>query len=413
MPVQRLLAPANLNHLKAQAKDLLRDYRAGAPEALALFTEFQPSPPVRDHTAKLSDAQLVIARWRDFPSWPKLVDGVALFNAICADDAETVDALLAAKPELVDRPVNGATSNWGPPLACAAQLGARRVVNRLAPRHPQHLQKALDRAILMGRSELAKSLMAEGARLEAGLAMGPCETLSLDGLEFLDQLGAPLTDAHGDRLAPVALILEGYHRYPPGKHACLRFFEERGIALPDTPVMALHRGDTQRLATMLDAAPALANATFGHRDIYPPALGCHEDPSLGLHGTPLDGTTLLHMAMDFDEPEIAKLLLERGADPNARAHVNDDGFGGHTPLFNAVVTQAALTWRKDDQMVAMLLEAGADPTLRASLRKAIRFHDDDSEHRYLNVTPLEYARRFHGRAWVVQAGLDRLRAASV
>ena len=47
-------------------------------------------------------------------------------------------------------------------------------------------------------------------------------------------------------------------------------------------------------------------------------------------GTPLDGTTLLHAAIDFDEQEIFELLLAHGADVNARAAVDAAGFGGHT-----------------------------------------------------------------------------------
>ena len=61
---------------------------------------------------------------------------------------------------------------------------------------------------------------------------------------------------------------------------------------------------------------------------------------LGLHWTPIDGATLLHLAVDFHEREMFDWLLAHGADVNARAAVDPDGFGGHTPLFNAVVCGA-------------------------------------------------------------------------
>ena len=405
MPVQRLVAPADLDQLRTQAKELRNTYRAGDASAATLFAEFHPDPPPAD-AAKLSDAQLVIARQKDFPSWPQLVDGLTLFNSICADDA--VAALLGRRPQLADIPVNGATSNWGKPLACAAQVGAGAVLERLLTQSPSDLQHALDRAVLKGRRALAQRLIDAGARLEPGLVMGPCETLNIDGLRVLNELGASLADERGDRLAPVALLLEGYHRQPSGKHACLTFFEDHGIEMPDTPVMALHRGDRDRLEAMLRKDPSLADRRFRHHDIYPLELGCHEDEALALHGTPLDGGGLLHMAMDFDELDIAELLLAHGADPNLPAARDMRGFGGHSPLFNAVISQAAVTRRRDDRPVRMLLDAGADPDVRADIRKAIRFHHDESEHVYRNVTALEYAQCFHARRWVNDAGLALL-----
>jgi hypothetical protein len=57
-------------------------------------------------------------------------------------------------------------------------------------------------------------------------------------------------------------------------------------------------------------------------------------------GTPVDGGTLLHLAIYWDELDMATWLVDRGADPNARAAIDADGFGGFTPLFNSVVSQA-------------------------------------------------------------------------
>lgn len=45
------------------------------------------------------------------------------------------------------------------------------------------------------------------------------------------------------------------------------------------------------------------------------------------------------MCCDYDEFEIAKWLIAKGADVNAQAAVDADGFGGHTPLFSTVVSQ--------------------------------------------------------------------------
>src|SRR4029077_663143 len=97
------------------------------------------------------------------------------------------------------------------------------------------LQHSFDRACLQGQIETARRLYAMGARAEPGCVMGPCETLNADGLAFLIELGVALADEHGDRLAPIALLLQTYCRAPKGKHRCLELVTERGFTLPDTP----------------------------------------------------------------------------------------------------------------------------------------------------------------------------------
>ena len=147
------------------------------------------------------------------------------------------------------------------------------------------------------------------------------------------------------------------------------------------------------------ATPAVLSRTFGHEEIYPPELGCHDDHSLALHGTPLAGATLLHMCIDFDEMDLARWLIARGADVNATAMVDADGFGGHTPLFATVVTQP-LRLRASDEAARLLLDHGADPNRRASLRKRLRFVDDETMHEYRDVSPLGWGERFHDQGFV-------------
>ena len=65
---------------------------------------------------------------------------------------------------------------------------------------------------------------------------------------------------------------------------------------------------------------------------------------------------------------------------NARADVDADGFGGHTALFSCVVTYNA--GRKDEPLARLLLERGADPNARASIRKELAFSRDPSPHEY-------------------------------
>jgi hypothetical protein len=236
--------------------------------------------------------------------------------------------------------------------------------------------------------------------------MGPCETLNADGLAFLLGLGVPLADATGDRLAPVALLLETYSRNPEGKHRSLELVAEHGVELPDTPPMAVHRGRIDLLERHFARDLDVVARTFGHGDIYPPELGCHTDASLALHGTPLAGTTLLHICVDYDEIEIARWLLAHGADVNARADVDTEGFGGHTALFGCVVSQAYRCGRKGDAFARLLHDHGADPNVRASLRKRLRFVSDETSHEYRGVTPVAWGERFHDQEWVNRPVLE-------
>ena len=140
---------------------------------------------------------------------------------------------------------------------------------------------------------------------------------------------------------------------------------------------------------------------FSHQEIFPPELGCHADQSLALHGTPLAGATLLHMCVDYDEIEIARWMIERGADVNAKAAVDSDGFGGHTPLFGCVVSQSYRCGRQQDgDFTRLLLDHGAGPNARASLRKRLRFVKDEHMKEYRDVTPLTWGERFQEQEWV-------------
>ena len=101
---------------------------------------------------------------------------------------------------------------------------------------------------------------------------------------------------------------------------------------PDTPTMALHRGRIDLLEKHLRRDPKLLSRTFSHREIYPAEMGCGEAIGATV-GTPLGGSTLLHMCADYDEMEIARWLLDNGMDVNARSAVGATGFGGYTALF--------------------------------------------------------------------------------
>ena len=387
----------NLDQLRNQAKDLLRSIRRGDAAAQAEFRKYHPKA-VEPAAAKLTDAQLALARSYGLPSWPRLVTACRLTEAIWRGHIGTVRNLVLKNPRLLHEAARGLPDcNWGPPMSYAANVGQDAIIQMLREMGATDVQHAFERACLQGKIETARQLHAMGARPTQRGLMWTCETLNDEGMAFLLGLGADLADEKGDRLAPIALLLQTYCRYPHGKHACLEIAESRGTKLPGTPTMAMHRGRIELLENHLRRDPDLVRRRFSHEEIYPPELGCHADHSYALHGTPLDGTTLLHMCVDFDEIEIARWLIEHGADVNARAAVDADGFGGHTPLFGCVVSQAYICRRQQDaEFARLLLDCGAEPNARASLRKQLRFVPDESVHEYRDVTPLAWGQRFHG-----------------
>ena len=392
---------------KREARELLNQTRKGDPLAWERIRRRHPKfKDAIDNTAiaagfKLSDAQLVIAREYGFTNWATLKQRIeansaagALQQAIRAGDREGVVAILRANPELLHLPVW--SGNWGPPMSHAANLGQLEIIKTCAELGARDYQHAFDRALLQGQIECAEWLHARGAQATPGIIMGSCETLNLAGFKFLLEVGAPLTNAAGDRLAPLALVLETYSRNPAGKHAILELFSKAGYTLPDTPIMAFHRGDLARLEEHLRRDPRLLERRFILPEIYPPECSCANHGQSGMHWTPIDGGTLLHLSIDFRERDIFEWLLARGADVNARTTIDAEGFGGHTPLFNAVVCGP---W-PETVMTRALLERGADKEARASLRKFLDWIEDPRWHEARNVTAAEWGRDFPEKNWV-------------
>lgn len=390
----------NLQQLRNQAKDLLRDLRRHDPQAVSYFQKHH-TKRVDETGAKLADAQLVLARIYGLPSWPRLVIACRMTNAIWSGDVEAVRRLVMKDPKLLRESATGLPdSNWGPPMTYAANVGQDAIIQMLRELGADDVQHAFSRACLQGKIDTARLLHSMGGRVTPGIVMGPCETLDDSGLALQLEMGAELADHKGDKLAPVALLLNTYSRYPEGKHRCLEIVAKQGITLPDTPVMAVHRGRIDLLEEQLRRDPNLLSRRFSLADIYPPELGCGPDLSYGLHGTPLDGTTLLHIAVEFDEIEIGRWLIAHGADVNARARIDAEGFGGHSALFGCVVNDSYLCGRQRDAGFArMLLDHGADPNARASIRKALHFVPDETMHEYRDVTPLAWGEQFHGQRY--------------
>ena len=413
MPVRRLPVYPDLDQLKHQAKDLLRALHAHDPAALADLKEFHPDPIVAS-AAKLADAQLILARSYEASSWTRLVQAVQLVHAIWADDLEGVRDLVTRNPHLLhEDTLIRKNSNWGPPLTYAANVGRDRIIQMLHGLGATDLRSAIGRAALQGKTATVRMLHAMlGKPTPPKDALGgPAYTLSLEGTALLLELGVKVHDEAGRRTAPVDVVLQTDSRKPSVKHAILELYVRHGLELPDTPTMALHRGRIDLLEEHLRRDPRMLSRTFSHREIYPAEMGCLDEIDATV-GTPLGGTTLLHMCVDYDEMEIARWLLDQGMDVNARAAIGDHGFGGYTALFCTVVSQPNfwMNYNKRGPFVApmteLLLERGADPNVRASIWKRLHpGHGDTTRHDYRDVTALSWGRRFHDQIFVSEPAM--------
>ena len=391
---RRLPVRPNLTQLKHQAKDLLRQFRSGNPTAIEEFRKHHPEM-IACSEAKLADAQLVLARSYEASSWTRLVLASKLIDAIWRDDLETVRSVVEKNPELLDENAGIRNSNWGPPLSYAANLGRNAIIRMLHEHGARDLEHAIGRATLQGKIETAAMLyaMLGAPPIPRGALGGPAYTLSSTGTAFLFEHGARAVDENGATIAPVDVVICSDSRKPAEKHRILEMYMQHGAPLPNTPVMALHRGRIDLLEEHLRRDQRLFERTFSHQEIFPPELGCSE--YVDTQGTPLDGTTLLHMCVDWDEFAIAQWLVEKGADVNAKSAVDQNGFGGYTPLFCAVVCYANF-WGNyrgqapDTRFAKLLLDRGAHVNIRASIRRMFKENGEMIWREFHDLTPLSW-----------------------
>jgi ankyrin repeat protein len=372
----------NLRHLKNQAKDLLRT----------------------GHAESLTDAQYKIACLYGFASWPKLKAHVVSLEeigqlklAIDRNDIERVKALMLRNPALHHAPLGYGKDG---PLTWAAEcripyeppspgrlLIAQWMIENGSDVH-QGGDGPLMRAALKGdRIPMMELLVRHGANVNAEwhgyfpIIFAACETVDGTALKWLINQGANPNCADPERKYPgtaLDYVIGSYWRSAE-LIACIDLLlEAGGVTKYDVPsVLDILCGRLDSLVERLDADPELLNRRFPELDFG----------STAARRLLLRGTTLLHVAAEYGNVGATRSLLDRGADVNAPANVDESGVGGQTPIFHAA-TQFN-DW--GFPVMELLLERGADLSLQVKLPGHYERPDE-----VVDSTPLGYAMLFPG-----------------
>lgn len=101
---------------------------------------------------------------------------------------------------------------------------------------------------------------------------------------------------------------------------CVQAFVDYGLQFEDKLL----------LAVLLDDAAALDKQLID----FPG--GVHQLYTLRCAFTPFYKVTLLHICAEYNHVACAAVLVKHGADINAAAGIDDNGFGGQTPIFHTV-----------------------------------------------------------------------------
>lgn len=372
----------NLRHLKNQARDLLRSGKAKT----------------------IAAAQYEIALLYGFASWPKLKlhvesleDIGQLKLAIDANDVEGVKTLMTRNPALHRAPLGYGQDG---PLTWAAEcrvpyeppgperlLIAQWMIENGSDVH-QGSDGPLMRAALKGdRIPMMELLVRHGANVNAEwhgyfpIIFAACETVDVTALKWLLDHGANPNCANPERKYPgtaLDCVIGSYWRSAE-LSACIELLRRAGGATKyEVPsVLDILCGRLDGLAERLDDDAELLNRRFAQLDFG----------STAARRLLLQGTTLLHVAAEYGNVAAAKLLLDRGADVNARANIDENGVGGQTPIFHAATQNG--DWGLP--VMELLLERGADLSVRVKLPGHYERPDE-----VVDCTPLEYAGLFRG-----------------
>jgi len=202
--------------------------------------------------------------------------------------------------------------------------------------------------------------------VEADL-LGAFEVHSPDGIrESLSAGASPTELIKGKR--PVDCLIEGYLRSSSFAE-CLQVLLDAGASVGDPLLQAVLQDDDECLRRLLKESSGQIQ-----RKISPLCAF-----------TSCRGVSALHICAEFNSLRCASSLLDAGADVNARADVDSNGFGGQTPIFHAVNS----IFNYCRPVMELLVDRGADLDIR--VRSLLWGESFDWETVIFDVTPISYA----------------------
>jgi hypothetical protein len=333
MPVRPLPTNPNLDHLKYQAKDLLKAHAAQDRGAAQIIREFHPrfakssDSEIFAAHLKLGDAQLIIARESGFPSWPRLkrqIEKPTLATRTTLPFQERIEDPIFRRA--VDRLDAGDGEGLRALMQQHPKLAQQRVVFEGGNyfRDPTLLEFVAENPTRHGKLP-ANIVAVTKVILDAGTTqMALDETLVLVA-------SSSVARESGAQTALIDLLCD-YGAAPSGAMRTAAMYAEmeavhalirRGGKIDLSIAAAL--GDTDESRRLLATANAddrhwaLAMASqFGHEEVVRMLLDAGEDPNrynpVGghSHGTPL------HHAAGAGHAEVVRLLVERGARLDAK-----------------------------------------------------------------------------------------------
>jgi ankyrin repeat protein len=384
-PTRTLRQRPDLDQLKRQAKELLAAFTTGEAAAAAeVAAHYAGADP---QTFALHDAQLVLARAYGFASWPKLkafVDGVTvarLAEAVRAGDLETVRSMLAARPELVH--VDAAENDEHKALHVAV-LSRQPAMVRLLMQHGADARRgiwphrdatsALTLAWDRGDDEIVRIIHEEEAH------RGSTPPASIGTQRFAELAAAfdasdeaaiiAILDAHPDLLRmtdregrtalhwAAARLLPRLAAWLLGRGADPHARTAAGATPLD---LAGHDCDADGRDTsrLVSAFGELLRAGEGQRTALRAIAAGDADWLRQRHaeGRLAHERGLITHAIKVDRPEMLRLLLELGLDPDEAGRVAD--LDEVVPTLGGPLRECALAGRLD--MAAILLDHGANP----------------------------------------------------